>query len=162
MEPPSSHAIAISNESGRRAPRTLIAHAVAATLALHGRPDEAVSILLGTDEAILELNRRFRGLDESTDVLTFPGDGFPGAPLGDIAIALPYAERQAHARGVSLSQELGYLAIHGTLHLLGFDDEEESDRVRMVGEMNRAAVSAGLKPDENWASLLHDLQGAAS
>lgn len=101
------------------------------------------------------MNLRFRGLDEATDVLTFPGDGVPGAPLGDIAIALPYAERQADARGVSVSQELGYLAIHGTLHLLGFDDAAEEDRVEMVREMNRVAVEAGLRPDENWASILH-------
>ncbi|HWA83862.1 MAG TPA: rRNA maturation RNase YbeY [Fimbriimonadaceae bacterium] len=161
MEPPSSHAVAISNESGRRAPRALIARAVSATLALHGRHSEAVSVLIGTDEAIRELNCRYRGLDEPTDVLTFPSDDVPGAPLGDIAIALPYAERQARVRGVSLSQELGYLAIHGTLHLLGFDDEVEEERAAMVDEMNRAAVSAGLKPDEHWASLLHDLEGAA-
>jgi hypothetical protein len=45
------------------------------------------------------------------------------------------------------------------LHLLGFDDEEESDRLRMIAEMNRAAVAAGLKPDENWSSLLHAAEG---
>ncbi|HVT13703.1 MAG TPA: rRNA maturation RNase YbeY [Fimbriimonadaceae bacterium] len=164
MEPPSSHAVAISNESGRRAPRTLIARAVSTTLALHGRSEEAVSVLIGTDEAIRDLNSRYRGQDEATDVLTFPSDDVPGAPLGDIAIALPYAERQARLRGVSLSQELGYLAIHGTLHLLGFDDEEEGERARMVREMNRVAVQAGLKPDEDWASILHAggaVQGAA-
>jgi probable rRNA maturation factor len=161
MEPPSSHSIAIVNESGRRAPRALIARAVAATLDLHGKSDQTVSILLGKDEQIKELNSRYRRLDEATDVLTFPSGDFPGAPLGDIAISLPYAERQAQARGVSLSQEVGYLAIHGTLHLLGFDDETEKDRAEMVREMNRAAVTAGLKPDENWASLLH-AQGTAS
>lgn len=102
-----------------------------------------------------ELNRKFRGVDESTDVLTFPAGDFPGAPLGDIAIAVPYAERQAKARGVSLSQELGYLAIHGALHLVGFDDESEEERARMVGGMNRVAVASGLKPDLQWSSLLH-------
>jgi rRNA maturation RNase YbeY len=117
-------------------------------------------VLLCDDLAIQELNRVYRGLDEATDVLTFPSGGFEGAPLGDVAISVPYAERQARARGVSLNQEIGYLAIHGALHLLGYDDESEADRVEMVQEMNRVAVAAGLQPDENWASLLHEDDGA--
>lgn len=153
MEPPSSHVIAILNESGRRASRPLIERAIRTTLDLHGRHAESVSLLIGTDETIRELNRRFRGLDEATDVLSFPSNDVQGAPLGDIAIALPYAERQAQARRVSLIQELGYLAIHGTLHLLGFDDATEPDRREMVAEMNRCAIASGLKPDENWASI---------
>jgi len=100
-----------------------------------------------------ELNHRFRNLDESTDVLTFPAPGTD--MLGDIAISIPYAERQAKQRGVSLKQEIGFLAIHGGLHLLGFDDESEDDRRTMVDEMNRAALAAGLKQDHEWASLLH-------
>ena len=155
MEPPSRTSIVIVNESGRRAPRALISRAVTATLQLHKRADAVVVILLATDDAVRSLNKQFRRVDEPTDVLTFPGDEFPGAPLGDIAIAVPYAERQALARRVSLSQELSYLAIHGALHLLGFDDESEPAREIMVREMNRAAVKAGLKPDENWASILH-------
>lgn len=102
------------------------------------------------------LNRSFRNLDESTDVLTFPAEN--PMLLGDIAISIPYAERQAKARKVSLQQEVGYLAIHGALHLLGFEDESEDDRRVMVEQMNRAAVAAGLQPDHDWASLLHEAQ----
>lgn len=160
MEPPSNHAIAIVNESGRRAPRSLLRRVISATLDLHRQPSSEVVVLLCSDKAIAELNSRFRCLDEPTDVLTFPADDFPGAPLGDIAISTDYAERQAAVRRVSLSQELGYLAIHGTLHLLGFDDEDPDDQAKMMNEMNRAAVKAGLKSDENWSSLLHT-QGEA-
>jgi rRNA maturation RNase YbeY len=159
MEPPSSStSVFIVNESGRRAPRSLLRRAVLATLALYRRSGE-VTILLCTDEAIRLLNCKFRGIDEATDVLTFPAGEFPGAPLGDIAIAVPYAQRQAGARGVTLSQELGYLAIHGTLHLLGLEDQDEADRVEMVGQMNNAATAAGLKPDGHWHSLLHGPKG---
>lgn len=119
----------------------------------HGHQGAEVCILLTSDDQVQELNRDFRGIDEPTDVLTFPS-GEPD-PLGDVAIAVAYAERQAKVRGVTLDQELGYLAIHGALHLAGFDDETEEDRARMVAEMNRAAVAAGLPPDEEWASLLH-------
>lgn len=110
-------------------------------------------MLLGSDEDVRELNRDFRGLDEATDVLTFPANH--PMMLGDIAISVPYAERQAQKRRVSLSQEIGYLAIHGGLHLMGFDDGSERDRSQMVQQMNRAAVAAGLKPDAEWASILH-------
>ena len=158
MEPPSSHSISIVNHSGRRLPRGLIARAVTTTLSLHGRAEETVSLLVTNDQEVQELNARFRSMDEATDVLTFPAGDFEGAPLGDIAIALPYAERQASARGVSVSQELGYLAIHGTLHLLGYDDETERERAEMVRLMNEAAVASGLKPDEDWASILHDCE----
>lgn len=157
MEPPSNPRIAIANETGRRIPRSLIAHAITVALDQHGRGDQAVSVLIAGDERMRDLNRRFRKLDESTDVLTFPAEAAPGVPLGDVAISLPYAERQARARGVSLRQELGYLAIHGALHLVGLDDETESDQRAMVAAMNRAAVAAGLEPDENWASLLHEV-----
>ena len=111
-------------------------------------------MLLTDDAHIRDLNRQFRGVDESTDVLTFPSAP-DGTYLGDIAISVPYAERQALARRVSLTQELAYLAIHGALHLAGFDDEEDADREKMVAEMNEVAKAAGLKPDEQWWSILH-------
>lgn len=104
-----------------------------------------------------DLNHRFRNLSESTDVLTFPAEN--PMLLGDIAISVPYAQKQAELRRVSLQQEIGYLAIHGGLHLLGFDDETEDDRRVMVEQMNRAAIAAGLKPDHEWASLLHEAHG---
>jgi probable rRNA maturation factor len=156
MEPPSSRNISVLNETGRRVLTSRVQRAVQAVLDQHGRSDAEICVLLTDDSEIQELNRRWRGLDESTDVLSFPGGDGAQDPLGDVAISLPYAERQAKVRGVSLTQELGYLAIHGSLHLLGFDDESDEDRLRMIREMNRAAVAAGLQPDEDWGSLLHD------
>jgi probable rRNA maturation factor len=120
----------------------------------HNARNGEVSVLLCEDEEMRDLNHQFRKLDESTDVLTFPAEN--PLLLGDIAISVPYAARQATARGVALNQEIGYLAIHGALHLLGFDDETEDDRRVMVEQMNRAAVATGLKPDHAWASLLHE------
>jgi probable rRNA maturation factor len=153
MEPPSTRSIHILNETGRRIQLQPIRRAVAAALHRHGAEQATVSVLLTDDAAIRDLNKRFRGIDESTDVLSFPSG--EKDPLGDIAIAVPYAQNQAEARGVALTQELGYLAIHGTLHLLGYDDETDEDRTAMVLKMNEAAVDAGLKPDEDWHSILH-------
>jgi len=153
MEPPSTRDVTVLNESRRRVRTRFLKHAVGIALSQHGHTDTEVCVLLTSDERVKELNRDFRGIDETTDVLTFPsGEGSDG----DVAIAVPYAERQANVRGVTLEQELGYLAIHGALHLAGFDDESESDRAEMVSQMNRAAIAAGLPPDEEWASLLHE------
>jgi len=75
--------------------------------------------------------------------------------LGDLAIAVPTAGRQAGARGVSLLDEVCLLAIHGTLHLLGYEDESDEDRDRMQGAMSRAAATAGLAGGSDWTSLHH-------
>lgn len=105
------------------------------------------------DEAIRNLNRDHRGVDEATDVLTFEAPEFPGAPLGEIVISVPYAERQAAIRGVGPRTELAYLAIHGVLHLCGFDDIEERDRAKMMATMAEIGESIGLPPDREWTSI---------
>ncbi len=160
MEPPSSLSVFVINESGLDIPVSPIEHAVSASLKTQGIMVGDVSVLLTQDSDIQDLNARYRGIDEPTDVLTFintDSSAFPGTPLlGDIAIAVPYAQRQAELRGVPLNQELAYLAIHGALHLTGFDDQNESDRAAMVAEMNRVALQIGIPGDEAWASLLHE------
>lgn len=155
MEPPSSRNITVINESERIVRKLPLVRAIDGALSSHGHSGASVCLLLTSDEKVRELNRRFRGIDESTDVLTFPSGAFAGDQLGDIAISVPYAERQARVRKVSLSQELGFLAIHGALHLVGFDDETEPERAAMVSEMNAVAIETGFKPDSNWASILH-------
>lgn len=123
-----------------------------ATLSRHGLHGK-VSVLLTDDEPIRTLNREHRGIDEPTDVLTFPGGDFPGAPLGDIAISAPMARAQARARGIPWEVELAYLAIHAGLHLAGFDDETEADLRRMQAEMASMAQICGLPVDPEWVSL---------
>jgi probable rRNA maturation factor len=90
-----------------------------------------VSILVTDDDEVRSLNRQFLGIDEPTDVLSFPDEGaepFPdgGEPpyLGDIAIALPTAVRQAAELGHSLDAEVAHLLVHGLLHLKGYDHVE--------------------------------------
>jgi probable rRNA maturation factor len=78
------------------------------------------------------LNRDFRGKDASTDVLSFPGSvGGEGRHLGDVAIAVPTARRQAAAAGHDTERELRLLLLHGVLHCLGHDHETDG------GEMER-------------------------
>lgn len=163
-EPPSRRRVSVINRSGRKLRTTPIQKAAELALAHERASSGDVCILLTDDEELQDLNRTYRRLDEPTDVLTFPAEfgsdrkpkaegRIPNLPLGDIAIAVPYAERQAQLRGIALDHELQYLAIHGVLHLLGFDDKNEAQRAEMFAEMYRIGEQAGLPPEPEWSSL---------
>ena len=93
------------------------------------------------DRAMRDLNARFRDLDRTADVLSFPGESTPeGHHLGDIAIAVPVARRQARELGHPLERELKCLMLHGVLHCLGHDHEADG------GEMKRLE----LRLRERW------------
>ena len=118
MDPDPRTKVSYSRSCRIRVPTSLARSAFQRALAEHGLSGR-VSVLWTDDEGIRELNARFRGRDEPTDVLTFPGPDFPGAPLGDVAISLETARRQAAARGIPPETETAYLAIHAALHLAG-------------------------------------------
>lgn len=107
-----------------------------------------VTIALVSDARMRTLNRAFRGIDHATDVLSFPAaDVPPGAavpPLGDVAIARGVAARQARAAGHTLATELRVLALHGLLHLLGFDHEtDDGQMARTEARLRRAGGLPG-------------------
>lgn len=128
-------------------PITIIA-AIERTLATSRRPRAALTVAFTSDEAVHALNRDYRGVDAPTDVLSFPSHALgreDGASLalppelidtvadylGDIVIAVPYAQRQAAHYENSLTAELRLLAVHGVLHLLGHDHERPEDQSAM-------------------------------
>ncbi len=86
-----------------------------------------MTVALVSDARIRALNRTFRKKDQPTDVLSFPADE-PGQ-LGDVVIAIGVARRQAAAAGHALATELRVLALHGLLHLLGYDHEQDDGRM---------------------------------
>ena len=92
-----------------------------------------ITVLVAGPDHIRQLNRDFRNVDRVTDVLTFPsreGEALPGSPdgyLGDIMICRSRALEQAAEYGHSLSRELAFLAVHGTLHILGYDHMNEAE-----------------------------------
>ena len=89
-----------------------------------------VAIALVGDRTMRRLNRQFAGLDRATDVLSFPAAGAGGsAALGDIAIATGVARRQARDAGHAYRTELRVLALHGLLHLLGYDHHGDDRRM---------------------------------
>jgi probable rRNA maturation factor len=112
-------------------------------------PPKSVAVLTLTgDEHLREYNRRYRGLDEPTDVLAFsaqekPSDQRFQAPpgtehwLGDIVISLPRARRQAKEAGHPINDEVRLLAVHGLLHLLGYDHAEPDEERKMTAVTDR-------------------------
>lgn len=97
------------------------------------------------DETIRSLNRHFRRQDRITDVLSFPsGEPQPDGPpyLGDVAISLETAGRQAGKRGHSVQRELEFLLIHALIHLCGFDHETDRGEMdRLESELQRELLS---------------------
>jgi len=83
-----------------------------------------LAVVLAGDRTLRSLNARYRGKDKPTDVLSFPGPGGE-AGLGDVVISLETAARNARALGRTLPQEVDVLALHGFLHVLGYDHETD-------------------------------------
>ncbi|MBA2869850.1 putative rRNA maturation factor [Anoxybacillus calidus] len=119
--------------------------------------DEAeVSVTFVDNEKIREINRDYRGKDKPTDVISFAleemGDeeieivGAEIPPvLGDIIISVPKAREQAEEYGHSFMRELGFLVVHGFLHLLGYDHETEEEEKEMFSKQEQILEQFGLK-----------------
>lgn len=109
-----------------------------------------VCVLITDAEEIQTLNRTYRNIDRVTDVLTFPaweGDAIlcpPDGYLGDIAICYERAVSQAKDYGHSLERELAFLAVHGALHLLGYDHMEPADEWKMLQKQEEILTTMGL------------------
>lgn len=94
---------------------------------------DGLTVRLAGDQSLRELNRVFRDKDKPTDVLSFPGERSPeGWPLGDVAISVQTARRQAAAAGHSVEHEIRLLALHGVLHCLGYDHESDDGSMQRL------------------------------
>ncbi len=96
--------------------------------------EREVSVLLTDDAVMQDLNRRYRGIDEPTDVLSFGDDTpAPRGPLGDIVIDVPLVRRRAPEFGVTPEEELRRVTVHGILHLAGYHHESnDPDQEHML------------------------------
>jgi probable rRNA maturation factor len=99
----------------------------------------SITVLFARAAAMRALNARFRGLNRSTDVLSFPAAAVPGRDLtpegvhlGDLAIGVEAARRQARQSGHALSREVELLLLHGYIHLLGYDHETDGGRMERL------------------------------
>jgi probable rRNA maturation factor len=134
-----------------RAPsRRALAGWAAAALGARGTGRE-LALKLVSQPQMQALNRQFRGKDTPTNVLAFPATTTPGAspqPLGDVVICPAVLRREARVQGKTLQAHWAHLVVHGTLHLAGFDHEDESDARRM--ERREIAVLRSLGFDNPY------------
>ncbi len=89
-----------------------------------------IELIITTDDEIQSINKQHRGIDKSTDVLSFPYEEMPMTPLGSIVISKDHIEQKAKELNHSLDDELYLLFIHGLLHLLGYDHEVDNGEMR--------------------------------
>jgi rRNA maturation RNase YbeY len=134
---------------------TLIRSAVTTALDAEAVRPGRVHILISDDAELRRLNREFRMIDRPTDVLTFPAPEELPDELGDIAISHEFILRGAADRGVSPSQEAAALALHGALHLAGWEDADPGQARAMMERMAELAPLAGLRSLADWASQPH-------
>jgi probable rRNA maturation factor len=119
--------------------RTLARFLAAAQAAVRLRGQ--VTVLLTTDASIRGLNRRFRGKNKATDVLSFPAEGLGTEGMaGDLAISVTTALRQASGQSHSLSTEIKVLILHGLLHLAGYDHEVDDGKMARRERLLRAKL----------------------
>jgi len=127
--------------------RQKIGNLLRKALSLLRLPEAELSVLLVNDRRMRMLNRQYRGIDRTTDVLSFPqiADSsdrvsritIHGSILGDIVINLHKAERQAAEYGLTLNEELRRLLIHGLLHLTGYEHEKGGYAERKMKDKTR-------------------------
>jgi probable rRNA maturation factor len=137
----------------RSAAEAAVAESAFPQLVKSERPIE-LSIRLATDGEVKELNARWRGKDKPTNVLSFPqcapeelsriAPAGPEVMLGDIVLARGVCEREAQEKGVSLEEHATHLLIHGTLHLLGYDHQDDGSAEDMERREVRALERLGI------------------
>jgi len=93
-----------------------------------------IELIVTSNGAIQEINKEYRGIDKATDVLSFPYENMPMAPLGSIVISIDYVYQRAMELGHSNDDEFTLMFIHGLLHLLGYDHECDNGEMRQKEE----------------------------
>ena len=115
----------------------------AATAAL-GAVEGDVVLLLTDDAGVQDLNARFRDKDRPTNVLSFPAAESAFPQLGDVGLGYAYCAAEAETQGKTLSDHLSHLVVHGVLHLLGRDHEDEAEAEEMEAEEREILAALGV------------------
>lgn len=141
--------IAISyHKTNVRIQTALIKKAITATCRALSVEHASFAIHLTNDKEVQKLNAQYRKMNKPTDVLSFPvnekhtGEG-EEKYMGEIILGFPYITKQAHAKKVSVSEEVQMLLIHGVLHVHGFDHESDRDEKKMFTIQNKIAQKIG-------------------
>ena len=109
-----------------------------------GTVEGDIVVLLTDDAAVRELNGRFRDKDRPTNVLSFPAPQNAAPHLGDIVLAYGVCAAEAEAQGKTLADHLSHLVVHGVLHLLGRDHEDDGEAEEMEAEEREILAQIGV------------------
>lgn len=144
--PMDANEVTVHAAEGVSAPLPLeeVERAVREVLRAEGVGAAELSVVLLTDGEIAEMNERYLAHEGPTDVISFPLHPEGGAPLGDVYIGAEQAARQAAELGIPPGEEVLRLAIHGTLHVLGYDHPESHDRQGSAMYLRQEALLAAL------------------
>ena len=133
-----------------------LAQAAYAQLGVEAEPREVV-IAFGSDEEVHQLNRTYRGKDKPTNVLSFPTAGATdNGMIGDVILAYETCAEEADARGIDMSDHACHLALHGVLHLLGQDHEDDDEAEAMEELETRLLSSIGIADPHSGEPLPDD------
>lgn len=154
-----AYPIDVLDEFGAALPSERITDAIRWVLNQHAAPPgTGVTLVVTNDEQVRALNAQYRGVDAATDVLSFPAEPLPDELrqamveaggdetqyLGDLIVAYPYTAQHAQSAGHALDDELVLLAVHGTLHLLGFDHDNAAHQAAMWQAQAEALAALGV------------------
>ena len=109
-----------------------------------GTVEGDIVVLLTDDESVRELNARFRDKDRPTNVLSFPAPENAAPHLGDIVLAYGVCATEAQTQGKTLADHLSHLVVHGVLHLLGRDHEDDGEAEEMEAEEREILAQIGV------------------
>lgn len=112
---------------------------------VHIEGDASVNVIFISDQDMIALNKQYRKLNKTTDVLTFPSDFETFETMGDIFINIQKVKEQAETLGHSEAREVAFLAVHGYLHILGYDHHKEEDENKMILAQETILKRAGLE-----------------
>ena len=125
-----------------------VVHRAIECAALAAGKSGAIAVMLTDDASIKAMNARWRGIDKPTNVLSFPAADAPSAAgerhLGDIAIAYETVAAESTSENKAFADHLAHLAIHGYLHLAGFDHENDAEAVHMENLETQILASLGI------------------
>ena len=136
--------VEIDDESWSQALPDVAARVERAATAALGTVEGDVVVLLADDAHVRDINARFRDKDRPTNVLSFPAPDSAAPHLGDLILAYGVCAEEAKAQGKTLADHLAHLTVHGVLHLLGRDHEDDAEAEEMEAEEREILAALGV------------------
>ena len=107
--------------------------------------DKGINVILLNSEDMIKLNKKYRGIDSDTDVLSFSYNDEKMTTIGDIFVSHKKIIEQSTRYGHSVHRELAFLVVHGFLHILGYDHDSKENEVKMLSKQNEILIKVGME-----------------